>query len=507
MGLNISTKKILSASNIKKIIQLGISLRDELSNMELGLISDYDNTKTYTRGQAVYYNNYLYKCLYTTTGDFDESKWQLIGDNLSLITKQDIEAMINLSDEDVKTLQSLILDTSIELSHVWSSSKTYGEIQNAIKKGEAFTLEQLAKKTGVTYKVVSGVNEVTSSEYLYLISNGTVYDIYAFIDGDSQKIGDTTIDLSDYAKVSDLDNYYTKSDSDGKFATITTLNGKFDKANINTIISDTPSDEKVLSEKAIKSELDLKANDNEVIKRTNIATTIDRNSTNSQVPSAKSVYDNSLIKGISDGNTQIPSGSDLNDYLTPGVYTCISSSIAEKLLNCPHIVSNFKMIVNQNTSSTTGFFGYQMIVGTASATNNPCVYYRGIGGVDKTKLTYSQWKKVCTTSVADVGKTNITSRVLNATVNAGGGVYYSIKNGICYVQIAGITVSADSSGQKILSNGSIPIMDLNFTNGHYAIASPSATNGLIVFDGSGGATYYGSVMTIYATISYPVKES
>ena len=234
-NMNIKTEKILSPSNIKRIIALGISLRDELSNMELGLISDYDNTKTYTRGQAVYYNNYLYKCLYTTTGDFDESKWQLIGDNLSLITKQDIEAMINLSDEDVKTLQSLILDTSIELSHVWSSSKTYGEIQNAIKKGEAFTLKELSKKMGASYKVVADTTGVDSTEFLYLISNGTAYDIYALIDGVATKLGDTTIDLSQFYTKEQIDSdFLKKTDADGKYTTQTSFNSHTSDTDIHT---------------------------------------------------------------------------------------------------------------------------------------------------------------------------------------------------------------------------------------------------------------------------------
>ena len=73
-NMNIKTEKILSPSNIRRIIMLGISIRDQLENAEKGLISDYDSTQTYTRGQAVYYDNYLYKCLYTTTGTWDSTK-------------------------------------------------------------------------------------------------------------------------------------------------------------------------------------------------------------------------------------------------------------------------------------------------------------------------------------------------------------------------------------------------------------------------------------------------
>ena len=250
-NMNIKTEKILSPSNIRRIIMLGVGLRDELNNMELGLISDYDNTKTYTRGQAVYYNNYLYKCLYTTTGDFDESKWQLIGDNLSLITKQDIEAMINLSDEEIASLQSLI-STEIRLDKCFSSSDTYNRLLTVENECKKFTLEQLAKKAGVVYKVVADTTGVDSTEFLYLISNGSNgYNIYAYIDGSAVKISDTNINLDDYAKLSDLNNYYDKATSDGKYATITTVDGKVDKTSILSTISSTPSDDKLLSEKAV----------------------------------------------------------------------------------------------------------------------------------------------------------------------------------------------------------------------------------------------------------------
>lgn len=127
--------------------------------------------------------------------------------------------------------------------------------------------------------------------------------------------------------------------------------------------------------------------------------------------------------------------------------------------------------------------------------------------VPSAKAVYDKTKNMCTTTVADVGKTNITSRVSNATVNAGGGIYYSIKNGICYVQIHSVVTTVASTGQKILSDDSLPIPDYNLTNGHYAIVSPQSTNGLIVLNENGAVYYYGGEMTIFTSISYPVIES
>ena len=54
-----------------------------------------------------------------------------------------------------------------------------------------------------------------------------------------------------FTKQEITDSYYDKSTSDGKFATITTVDGKVDKTSIAAAISSTPSVDKVASEKAV----------------------------------------------------------------------------------------------------------------------------------------------------------------------------------------------------------------------------------------------------------------
>ena len=232
MGFSIKTEKILSPSNIKRIISIGISLKDSISALEDKCIEDYDATKTYVKNSLVIYNGYIYKTKTVTTGDFDENKFEKIGDDLDLLTLDDIKALINLSDEEIASLQSLI-STEIRLDKCFSSSDAYNRILNAENECKKFTLEQLAKKAGVVYKVVADTTGVDSTEFLYLISNGSNgYNIYAYIDGSAVKISDTNINLDDYAKLSDLNNYYDKATSDGKYATITTVDGKVDKTSI-----------------------------------------------------------------------------------------------------------------------------------------------------------------------------------------------------------------------------------------------------------------------------------
>ena len=124
------------------------------------------------------------------------------------------------------------------------------------------------------------------------------------------------------------------------------------------------------------------------------------------------------------------------------------------------------------------------------------------------RTIYEKTKNVVTTTVADVGKTDITSKVTNATVNYNSRVSYSVKNGICYVQFTSVTTSTASNGQYILPKGTLPSIDNSLSNGRYPVVGGGAKSGMVSVDGNtGGLRYYGGEMTIFTTISYPVSES
>ena len=333
MSINIKTNKILSEENIRKIIMLGISLKDIATNIQDKCLEEYNPDKNYLKDSYFTHNGYLYKAKTVITGEFNENKVEKIGDELSLIDLQTIKNMINLSDEEIANLQSLILDSSIELSHVWSSSKTYTEIQNAIKKGEEFTLSKLASTMTASFEIASSTSDMTANNILYLLNTGTnTYDIYALISGTPTKIASTTIDLSQYAKLTDLDNYLKKTDADGKYATITTVDGKVDKTSILSTISSTPSDDNLLSEKAI---------DDTFVKKTDITTTIDSTSTDTQVPSSKAV------------KTELDKKVDKSSIVTT---TINSSSTDAQVPSAKSIYYNCieGIVINQTTIDTYG---------------------------------------------------------------------------------------------------------------------------------------------------------
>lgn len=413
MAFKIGTKKILSEQNISKIIMLGIGLRDKLENAEKGLISDYDETTTYTRGQAVYYNNYLYECKYTTTGTFDESKWQKIGDELSLIDKQTLASMINLSDEEIASLQSLI-STEIRLDKCFSASDTYNRLLTVENNCKAYTLEQLAKKTGASYKIATSVTDMTSTEYLYLLANANnAYDIYALIDGVVTKIGDTTIDLSQFYTKTEIDNdFLKKADADGKYSTILETNNKIDKSNIVTTISDTATNEQIYSADVMNSELGKK------FEKDNILSVI-QDTDNSKIFGAKAVYDTFNQKCDKINLYELKDSTNNNKTKHMIIDIPASHSISGKTT---------RVFFTDNISS----IGLQIWNGATLEKDyrTPLISPNHIYKAPKTLTPVNS-------------KVNFT--------NTDSSCYYTVINGICYVNIWSMNITGDLSVETILS--------------------------------------------------------
>lgn len=497
-NIEIRTEKILSPSNIRRIIMLGVSLRNEMENISKGLISEYDSTVTYTKGMSCYYDGYLYKCIYTTTGTWDSTKWQKIGDNLDLLTLDDIKALINLSDEEIASLQSLI-STEIRLDKCFSSSDTYNRLLTVENNCKTFTMEQLAKKAGVVYKIVADTTGVDSTEFLYLIPNGSNgYNIYAYIDGSAKKISDTNINLDGYAKLTDLDNYYDKATSDGKYATITTVDGKVDKTSILTEISDNPSNDKVLGEKATKTELDKK------IDKTSIVTTIDNTVTDEQLASARAIFD------------------DIN-YTE--IYEIPTNTVDDILEGLRNVERNKTKIIKIYDGSAELFGVAGNYIGLVAAVNGNevvgyfvnhwhpnIVYTCKVQSID-TELDLS---RVCTTSAVDVSETFITSyldetyvKPTNTNTNS-----YRVTNGICELRIEASCLATTNTLTKILS-GLPKAKQTKYANAVNRNVTLS-TNASALFMVAGSDLYvvcnYGDTSVsgsrgFYASLTYPVAES
>ena len=249
-------KKLPSEQNLRLLSSLVISLANKTSSVEDKCIAPWKAGETYQKDVSlVIYNGYIYSCSVTNKDAvFTESHWTKLADNFDELSVEDVKAFLNLTPEQLQTLSSIISDTEVRLDKTWSSSKTYTDIQDALKESKEYCLKQLASKSTGSFKKANDTTEVTDGNYLYLILNPSTskYDIYALVDSNVELLTSVDVNLDDYYTKTEVDNdFLKKTDATSTYATITTVDGKVDKTSIATAISSTPSVDKVASEKAV----------------------------------------------------------------------------------------------------------------------------------------------------------------------------------------------------------------------------------------------------------------
>ena len=186
-------------------------------------------------------------------------------------SKEDVERLLGLTKEEIEAMTDLILDTEVRLNKTYSSSKIHSDIQDAIDSSKSFTLAEIGKMSGASYKVVASTTEMTDEKIIYLLENGTTYDMYIVeTTGTVTKIGDTTIDLSSYLKVTDAESaYLKKTEATSTYVAQTSFNN-----HITDTVAHLTQFEK-----------------NKLLTTDNITSTINNSSDNTQVPTAKATYD------------------------------------------------------------------------------------------------------------------------------------------------------------------------------------------------------------------------
>lgn len=126
----------------------------------------------------------------------------------------------------LERMADVISDSEVRIDKTYSSSKIYNELQQVLVDSKEYTLSEIGKASGASYKVATSTDEMIDTKYIYLLQNGDTYDLYIF-EGDTAtatKIGNTTIDLSDF---------YTKSEINSAFVLQTAfdlLNGSIGNA-------------------------------------------------------------------------------------------------------------------------------------------------------------------------------------------------------------------------------------------------------------------------------------
>lgn len=130
-----------------------------------------------------------------------------IAANLEILSQKidDVEADVAEVNEAVQTVQQELANKA-NASDVYTKTETESKIKEEIDK-----LDHLKRTT------VAGIESIVvdaedADQYIYMVPNTETgnYDEYMVIDGELEKVGDWSVDLTEYAKTVDLDNKVDK---------------------------------------------------------------------------------------------------------------------------------------------------------------------------------------------------------------------------------------------------------------------------------------------------------
>lgn len=151
-----------------------------------------------------------------TTSDASTASFHDYGYDFHYLTADDIDDLMeSVAYNQWSYLADVIVDNVTSLTKVWSSSKISSEINDNLETAKTYTDEQITKFRTASYKVVSSTSEMTNAALIYLlpVTGSTYYDMYILIDGTPTQIGTTQ---------AQLDDYYTKTESDARYLQSTT---------------------------------------------------------------------------------------------------------------------------------------------------------------------------------------------------------------------------------------------------------------------------------------------
>ena len=476
--------KLMDENGYRQLINMLISIKSSQQENAEKCISVWQPNTMYQKDKVVLvvndntYSEYICKATHMSAETFDETYWTLVSCvDFEGYTEEELLAMLNLTQEELDNLQNILNDDEIQTDHAWSSSKVYTEIINCLIESKKFTIAEVAKIVSFSYKVVTSEDEVIDDKAIYLIENSSgTHDMYLLVDGSPSKVGNTSIDLSDYLKkeniVDTFDGTATYTDSDKVFSTKATkeaLDTKLNKSAIATTLDDTVTDAQIPSALVTKTELDKKVNIEDV------KTAIDNKT---------ETFDgiNTNFKGI---KFQVLD----NGYFSQIISTENGVVIDYTLKKDFHESTNRLHIGKDGT-----------IINTVYSKNDDGTYA-------------SKYQRLCMTSVPDIEVTSLvpadTTNYSNAdTTSAIQSSHYCVKNGICTMNI-GLTCTTPSTSFVTLFNG-LPKPKAKYT--FRALANDS-TNGItqvniniipngtfLINGGKAGIVWYTAI------ISYPVAE-
>ena len=187
--------------------------------------------------------------------------------NLEYFTPTEVEGFFDGTQQEINYYNSLIKDDVVSKNFLHSSKQIADDIAQSILEANEYTDSLLKNISSIQLKYVTSLPTSNISEHtIYILkasdsSSKDTLNLYNATDGWTS-IGDFNISL---------DNYYDKTQIDTKMdlkanKTEVVANDKI----VQTLDSTTNSSDTVLSTSGLQVEMDKKANDDEVIKKTDL---------------------------------------------------------------------------------------------------------------------------------------------------------------------------------------------------------------------------------------------
>ena len=180
-------EKIFDEQNMRKIIRILSGLKSQADELANKCVLPYDDAKVYSKDDICFYNGTLYRAKTVTLGNTpspESTYFEMLDGVEEEIDAQYIETLMStVSAETFDYMKNFINDDIISGTHGYSSAKIYAEIQSAIQVAKDYTLEKVANSSTGSYIIANGTDEVVDDKHLFLISNGSNYDIYALVSG------------------------------------------------------------------------------------------------------------------------------------------------------------------------------------------------------------------------------------------------------------------------------------------------------------------------------------
>ena len=397
-----------------------------------------------------------------------------------ILSHEALSFLCNCINNTVNLSKDIVLDTAIQTSSTYSSFLIENKLKQLKEENETYANSLVAGLNKLSKEVINDKSLVTQENILYLYKSdddtSNNYMQMMLINGVSVELGTTEVDIS---------TLYSKDECDSKFGAkldLDTLTTSFN--DLKTTLGNEALTTTAQTLKGGINEVNTnKANASEVVKKTDITTTIDSTSTDDTVPTSKAVETRILKR-------EIIKNVDLNTFVDEGKYY-----IASGCTNSP-IDGGYLNIMRYNDDFVC------QICARYHVSTSKNMYIR-----TKVSGTWKEWRSVCVTSVEDVPATQVNYNVSDIK---SGKITYEVINGVCYVYIIGLVPARVGLAIEI-SQTSMPKPRVGLVTCSINNDAANERIGLFYIDHGYNCCprvhFYSADKAGYATFSYPVAES